>query len=247
MRGNREQQLKRTISRFVSESYDLNYAVLTYNSDLIDYTNISKGLNHDQRVLSIVNNSRPSGGTNFIAPLEKSKELIRLSSYETYYIVLITDGNPNEGSEPSQNFVNRHIYSIPQQNCNNSTAQNPCITIYTLGVDNANSRLLTSISGNSIDQQSENHTLMITANQSQEAFEAIISEIVCRIGPVEPDFYSVFSNTNQLVENEDFVYDNDSSYLKVYDEEPLFLCKKMLEDNVNITLRKKNVEYIVRQ
>ena len=50
----------------------------------------------------------------------KSLNQINNTNYESYYIILISDGSPNEGIESSVNFVNENINSINQNNCVNT-------------------------------------------------------------------------------------------------------------------------------
>ena len=238
MNGNRIAQLKNAVSQFISYDYNLNYSVLLYNENVITISNISKGLSHDQSALSIVNNNQAGGGTNFVKPIEKALELIRNSEHESYYIVLVSDGSPNEGISESLNLVNQRIMSIDNSNCIYSTKENPCITMFTLGVDNANMSALKSLSGNTILNNSEEHSYRISANQTSIAFNAIIEEIMCRIGPVESagDIY-VFDDLQVLEENIDYIYDNQHKILKFYDSEPHNSCTRMIENNSNITIR----------
>jgi len=72
-------------------------------------------------------------------------------------IVLISDGSPNEGIDSSQNFVQNNVLRLNNDACLFTTSQNPCITVYTLGVDNANQRALQSISGNTLSQNPEEY------------------------------------------------------------------------------------------
>ena len=238
MRNNRIRQLKNAFNEFVSRNYDLNYAVVLYNSDIIDYTDISKGLNHDQSAMAAVNNNRIGGGTNFVRPLEKALELINDSNHQSYFIILVSDGSPNEGQSPSERFVQNSIRSIDQSFCILSTFQDPCITIYTLGVDNANQGVLRSLSGNALDNDANNYSFGIDANQTVTAFEAIIAEIVCRIGPITSDesFY-LFDGQNPLIKGEDYIYDPITRIAKVYDIEPNNYCQSIIENNNNLTLR----------
>ena len=238
MNGNRITQLKNAVNQFIDYDYNLSYAVLIYNQNVITTSSISRGLNHDQTAMSIVNNNHSGGGTNFVKPIERALDLIQNSEHETYYIVLVSDGSPNEGINESLNLVNQRIMSIDNSNCVYSTKENPCITMFTLGVDNANMVALKSISGNTISSNSEEHSYRISANQTSIAFNAIIEEIMCRIGPIESDgdIY-VFNNLQVLEENIDYVYDNQHKILKFYDSEPHNSCTRMIENNSNITIR----------
>ena len=238
MQGNRITQLKNSVRQFVNSRFNLSYSVILYNSNVIETSNIGKGLNHDQSVLSIINTRNPGGGTNFVAPLSEALNQINTSNHEVYYILLISDGSPNEGSNPSINFVENNIMSIEDNNCILSTTQDPCITIFTLGVDNADTNTLGSISGNTLSRNTLDYMYTVNANQTTSAFNAIIEEIMCRIGPViANDSLYVFDDLSLLEENIDYVFDNQNKILKFYDEEPFNICTNMLNNNSNIVLR----------
>ena len=238
MNGNRIQQLKDTVTQFINSDFNLSYSVILYNNSIIEKSVIGKSPQHKQSVLSIVNNRNPGGGTNFVAPLQEALTQIQTTNYEAYYILLISDGSPNEGSEPSQLFVQNNIRNINDDNCIYSTISHPCITVYTLGVDNANTNALQSISGNTLNTAANEFSFVVNANQVSAAFNAIIEEIMCRIGPViaEGDL-NVFNDTQILEKGIDYLYDDLYKILKFYDEEPFNICTNMLNSNAQITLR----------
>lgn len=248
MRGNRIRQLKSAVRDFINANYNLSYSVVLYNSNIIGSLNIGKGLNHNQTALSIVNSTSSGGGTNFVIPLQEAVRQIRNTNHEVYYILLISDGSPNEGVNPSNTFVLNNIMNINDDFCLISTSQNPCITIFTLGVDNANTDILKSLSGNAISQDPGNYLYEVSANQTAEAFNAIIEEIMCRIGPVQAsEGLYVFNELDILEENIDYILDNQNKILKFYDEEPFNICTNMLNNNSNITLRWGNPLLVVRE
>ena len=238
MGGNRIVQLRDTVSQFVNSDFNLSYSVILYNSNVIVSSSIGKDQQHKQSVLSMVNNNSPNGGTNFVAPLNKAMEQITQTDYEAYYILLISDGSPNEGIGPSQSFVQNNVMNINDDHCIYSTSVNPCITVYTLGVDNANTNALTSISGNTLNTTPNEFSFVVNANQVTEAFNAIIEEIMCRIGPVIADGdLNVFNGIQILEEGVDYLYDDLYKILKFYDVEPFNICTNMLNNNAQITLR----------
>jgi uncharacterized protein YegL len=238
MSGNRIQQLKNTVTQFINEDYNLSYSAIIYNNSIIEKSSIGKGPQHKQTVLSMVNNTNPDGGTNFVTPLNEAMQQIQSTNYEAYYILLISDGSPNEGSGPSTNFVTNNVLNINDNNCIYTTRQNPCITIYTLGVDNANTSSLHAISGNTLDNNPNNFSFIVNASQVAAAFNAVIEEIMCRIGPVNTSGdFNVFNNITVLEENVDYVYDDTYKIIKFYDEEPFNICTNMLDNNAQITIR----------
>ena len=238
MNGNRITQLKDTVRQFVNSDFNLSYSVVLYNSNVIVSSNIGKDQQHKQSVLSMVNNNSPNGGTNFVSPLNKAIEQISQTNYEAYYILLISDGSPNEGIGPSQNFVENNITNINDNNCIFSTAADPCITVYTLGVDNADTNALTSISGNTLNTAPNEFSFVVNANQVSEAFNSIIEEIMCRVGPIVADGdLNVFNGLQILEEDIDYLYDDLYKIIKFYDAEPFNICTNMLNSNAQITLR----------
>ena len=238
MGGNRIVQLRDTVSQFVNSDFNLSYSVILYNSNIIVSSGIGKDQQHKQSVLSMVNSNSPSGGTNFLAPLDKAMEQITQTDYEAYYVLLISDGSPNEGIGPSQSFVQNNVMNINDDSCIYSTNINPCITIYTLGVDNADTNALSSISGNTLNTAPNEFSFVVNANQVTEAFNSIIEEIMCRIGPVIADNdLNVFNGVQILEEGVDYLYDDLYKILKFYDVEPFNICTNMLNNNAQITLR----------
>lgn len=238
MSGNRIVQLKDSVRQFINSDFNLSYSVILYNSDVIVYSDIGKGQQHKQSVNSMVTNNNPSGGTSFIKPLDKAIQQIAQTDYEAYYVLLISDGSPNEGISASQNFVQSNVMNINDNSCIFSTNTSPCITVYTLGVDNADVNALTSISGNTLNTSPNEFSFTVNANQVSAAFNAIIAEIMCRIGPVIAEGnLNVFNNTQVLEEGIDYLHDNLYKILKFYDTEPFNICTNMLNNNAQITLR----------
>ena len=93
------------------------------------------------------------------------------------------------------------------------------------------------MSGNAINQQDQSYSYTVDANQTIHAFNAIIEEIVCRLGPVDySESLYVFNGSNMLEENVDFIYDDQSKMLKFYDVDPFYVCAEILQDNNNIVI-----------
>ena len=238
MNGNRIIQLKDTVNQFIASSFNLSYSVILYNNNIISFSNINKGQQHDNFVSSIVNSNNPGGGTSFIRPIRKAMEQIQTTNYESYYILLVSDGQPNEGINQSKIYVENNILNISNRNCVYSTRANPCITVYTLGVDDANTGALHTISGNTISTNSSDFSFTVSANQVSLAFKAIIREIMCRVGPVNGNNnIKVFNDTDLLEESIDYVYNEEYKILKFYDEEPFNICSQLLNETAKITLR----------
>lgn len=239
MNGNRIIQLKNTVNQFITSSFNLSYSVILYNNNIISFSNINKGQQHDNFVSNIVNNHNPGGGTNFINPIQKAMEQIQTTNYEAYYILLVSDGQPNEGINQSKTYVENNILSISDRNCVYSTRTNPCITVYTLGVDNANTSALHAISGNAISQDPLEFSYMVNANQTEAAFNSILEEIICRVGPIETNNQKVyvFHEDFPIIEGEDFVFDYDTKIIKFYDFQGRQVCTDIIDGRNNIIIR----------
>ena len=238
MSGNRIVQLKNTVRSFIDSNFNLSFSVILYNNEIIDFTEVDKGNIHNLQSNQIITANNPGGGTNFIKPLRVALDQINNTNYESYYIILISDGSPNEGIESSVRFVDQNINSINQSNCINTTRAAPCITLYTLGVDNADQGSLTRISGNVLDQGSSIYNYVVNSNNVNNAFNAIIEEIVCKIGPVfaTPPI-NIFNGTDILEENEDYSFDIQTKVFKFYNVEPFNVCDEMINNNTSLTLR----------
>lgn len=238
MQGNRIVQLKDAVAQFVNSSFNLSFSVILYNNSVITKTRIDKGLAHENNVLSLVENAQPGGGTNFIAPLREALSQINNSRHEAYYILLISDGSPNEGINQSKNFVQENILSIDDSNCIYSTEGAPCISVYSIGVDNADINALSQISGDTLSTNSGEYVYSVNSNQVTLAFNAIISEIMCRIGPVlSNETLYIFNKDQALTENVDYVFDSLHRVIKFYDSEQSNTCTDMITSNAEITLR----------
>ena len=238
MRGNRIFQLKDTVTQFVNSNFNLSFSVILYNNTIISKTRIDKGPAHKNNVLSLVENSQPGGGTSFIAPLREALSQINNSRHEAYYILLISDGSPNEGIGQSKNFVQDNILSIANVNCVYSTEDQPCVSVYSIGVDNADINSLSQISGNTLSTNVVDYVYSVNSNQVTLAFNAIISEIMCRIGPVlSNETLYIFNKDQPLTENVDYIFDSLHKIIKFYDSELNSTCTDMITSNAEITLR----------
>ena len=105
-------------------------------------------------------------------------------------------------------------------------------------LEDANTGALQSLSGNTLNTTPNEFSFVVNANQVAAAFNAIIEEIMCRIGPVIADGnLNVFNGTQILEEGIDYLYDDLYKILKFYDVEPFNICTNMLNNNAQITLR----------
>ena len=239
MQGNRINQLKKTIEDFIGFNYNINYGVIIYDDRVKEVSNIGKGQVHDNDVLRIINRNNAANGTNFVLPVNTSIDSLLNFNAQAYYIILVSDGKPNENQSLVINLVQQRIRSINPDKCFFVNGENGCISLYTLGVDNADEQLLRRISGNAISQDPLEFSYMVNANQTEAAFNSILEEIICRVGPIETNNQKVyvFHEEFPIVEGEDFVFDYDTKVIKFYDFEGRQVCTDIIEGRNNITIR----------
>jgi uncharacterized protein YegL len=239
MQGNRINQLKKTIEDFIDFNYDINYGIIIYDDRVREVSEIGKGQAHDNNVLRILNRNSANNGTNFVLPVNTAVDSLLNFSAEAYYIILVSDGKPNENQSLVINLVEQRIRSIHADKCLFVNGESGCISLYTLGVDNADEQLLRRISGNAISQDPLEFSYMVNANQTEAAFNSILEEIICRVGPVETNNQKVyvFHEDFPIIEGEDFVFDYDTKIIKFYDFQGRQVCTDIIDGRNNIIIR----------
>jgi uncharacterized protein YegL len=188
MNGNLITQLKNAVEYFVNQKYALDYGIIIYDDNVRKTINISSGDQHDNTVLTTVRNEQPDNSTNFGDPLIRAVDLLKQRvDYQDLFIVLISDGNPNAGPD-AVGVVNNQIRSLDPEACTTGNSNDPCITVYTMGVENANMVLLLSLSGNAATpvNDRDSYRFFATANGTQDTFNTIVEDILCRYGPIDP-------------------------------------------------------------
>ena len=244
MGGERVIQLRNAVSTFVNANYELDYGIVIYDSNVRTQIGINSGANHNQSVLSMINNQAPAGSTNFGDPLLVGINALEARVQNEVFIVLISDGNPNAGPN-ALTIVENQIRSVDPQSCLTHEGEK-CITVYTLGVDNANVGLLQNLSGNAITNPNDRDDFTFIANAAgtQGAFSAIVEDILCRVGPIDPapgpdeqNTINVLVDENPLEIGVDFVYDGSTNSIKLFDEAPNFACTSVLDQGGSVTVR----------
>ena len=238
MRGNRISQLKSAVGHFVSQRYPMDYGVILFSSDIIGTSGIGSGPGHDGTVLAFVNSRDAGGGTQFNGPLQQAARELRRQEGQDLFIILLSDGQPGDGAR-AQSFVNNSIRGVPRATCEGRNNNHKCITIYTLGVDNANLSTLRGLSGNVLNPGAREYNYDASANQVSRAFDHIISNILCRYGPLDPgpkrdeeETLNVFLNERPL-RRRDYSYDRRSKQLQFYDA----ACDQILNGGGGIIIR----------
>lgn len=242
----RASRLKSAVQQFVSSQYEVDYGVILFDSGVRTTIGLGSGANHDQSILSTVNGNSPGGGTQFHNPLQNAVNALNQTDNQHSYIVLVSDGQPGDGSA-AQNFVNNAIRGIDPNICLTRTGNQTCHTVYTLGVDNANMGMLQSLSGNAATAPGDrgNFAFEISAQDTQAAFSAIVDDILCSFGPLEPQpsvedegTINVFLNEQALSRDVDFEYDRSLNAIKLYDaDNGNAACTNALNNGGSITIR----------
>ncbi len=243
--NNRANRLKGAMQEFVNADYEVDYGVILFDSSVRTTIGLGSGAGHNQSVMSTVNGNSPGGGTGFNGPLQNAVNALNQSGNQHSYVVLVSDGVPSDGSA-AQNYVNNVIRGIDPNICLTRSGNDICHTVYTLGVDNANMNMLDSLSGNAATAPAEraNFSFEISAQDTQEAFRAIVDDILCSFGPLEPQpsvdeeaTINVFLNESALERNVDFEYDRNLNAIKLYDANGNQACTNALNNGGSITIR----------
>jgi uncharacterized protein YegL len=243
--NNRANRLKGAMQEFVNANYEVDYGVILFDSSVRTTIGLGSGAGHNQSVMSTVNSNSPGGGTGFNGPLQNAVNALNQSGNQHSYVVLVSDGVPSDGSA-AQNYVNNVIRGIDPNICLTRSGNSICHTVYTLGVDNANMNMLDSLSGNAATAPAErsNFSFEISAQDTQAAFRAIVDDILCSFGPLEPQpsadeegTINVFLNESALERNVDFEYDRNLNAIKLYDANGNQACTNALNNGGSITIR----------
>ena len=243
----RANRLKGAMQDFVSAQYDLDYGVILFDSGVRTTIGLGSGNNHDSSVMGVVNDHQPGGGTNFYGPLRDAVQALNATSNQHSYVVLVSDGQPHDGGD-ARNYVNSVIRNIDPNICTSRSGNQTCHTIYSLGVDGADINMLESLSGNASTPNNGrgDYTFQIAAQDTQLAFRAIVDDILCSFGPLDPqpspedqETINVFLNDTPLVAgaNEDYEYDASLNAVKLYDQGNTQACTNAIENGGSITIR----------
>ena len=241
--GGRIEQLKGAFSTFVGLGYEMDYSLNLYRETLYREQGLSSGVAHDQAAVNLVNsvNPEPGWGTAFAPPLSNALLQLTNAISPELYIILVTDGFPQDGPT-AQGIVDNQIRNVPDIACYQKNLNTPCVTIYSLGVDNADTNMLINLSGNAVTPPDErvNYTYAANATDTAEAFRDILEDILCRYGPFDPpvspdevDTINVFLNEERVEPGVDFSFDPDAQGLKFYND----VCQGIIDGQDAVTIR----------
>lgn len=227
---NKHKKLKDAIKHFIRQGYDLDYGVVLFNHEVIDTVDVGHGDDHDRDVSSTIDRS-PGGRTSFDGPLREAVRSLQRSYNPYSYVVLVSDGLPQDKSD-ARAFVNSAIRGINPQNCVMRSGDPACITLYTLSVDNVDegTDVLESLSGNAATPEHKRRDYLFDVRDpadTEDAFQAILNEILCLYGPLDPvpaedeeDTIKVFVNEDLIPDDgQHYSYDRDANVISLYDVE----------------------------
>ena len=251
--NNRANSLREAVTTFVNQNYELDYGVIIYDSGTRRTIPMGSAQdpNHNQNVLAIINNEIPSGGTGFSGPLTQAIGELLSRTEDELFIVLVSDGQPSDRGDTNA-VINQSIRGIDPVSCVTRQGPDRCITVYTLGVDNADIDFLEGISGNAATLPIELGDFVFEANaaQTEAAFADILADILCRFGPITPaprpeeeHTINIFLNERPLIpvippdEAGDFSYEPSTGSVKLYDNAPNFACTNVIEQGGEVTIR----------
>ena len=113
------------------------------------------------------------GGTEFSQPLDRATQLLTGLENTGYYILFLSDGFPNNGAGPSLNAADR--------------ARNQDVTLFTVNVG-GDAGLLADMAGPPGSPGEAGYFFDVRNNaQFQAVFRSIVGNILCSIGPLNPE------------------------------------------------------------
>lgn len=250
--NNRRGQLINAVKTFISGDFDMDYGVVLFSSNVLQPSvNINRGAGHNADVVRRIDGQPAGGSTNYSAPIGVAANMLRQQDSQELYIIFVSDGFPNEGAEPV-GFVNQNIRNVGAPACINKNGPEKCITIYTLGVEDASFEKMVAISGNAATpaNQRSQYYREARANQVTAAFNEIIANILCKYGPINPaptqkerSNMTVHLNNMVLKTSDDFEYNAATNEIQFFDE----ACDHILENGGNITIRYGEPRLIINQ
>jgi hypothetical protein len=242
MGGSGVQNLREAVLAFLDANYDMDFSLILYDHTILG--ELPMGSTKDavqvQNARNLIGRN-VAGGTSFKLPMEHSyDQLVDVDSPERY-IVMISDGSPNDNGHTS--IVNQ-IRSVDPEHCLNKKAEPACVTVYSLGVGGANINALINISGNAATPPNEraNYTYQATTAQTRQAFDDIVKDILCRyqftepLSPEDVNSIKIFigeEDAEVVMPADNFEYESAGNTLKFYRE----ACDVILAGSEAVTIR----------
>ncbi len=172
MGGEKIRALRSAVTGLLDAQLRVEYGLVMFNSDVIR----TIGVDFDNRQEDIRNAIRRNegGGTNFVSPMRAAIDLLTREENTGYYILFISDGQPNEGRQPGIDQSDR--------------ARARDITVFTLAIggdaDGATLQRMAGPPGAPGDRRY--YYPARDANDLQRTFREIVASILCTVGPLRP-------------------------------------------------------------
>ncbi len=242
--GTRMDSLRSAVSGLISQRLRAEYGLVMFNSGVVNAINIDAD-DQQRDILDAINSRGPGGGTEYGGPIARAADMLVRTENTGWYILFVTDGQPNNGAGPSLRAADQ--------------AKDRDIGIFTLFIGSGGGprNLLIDMSGTRDDPGGPgNDRYFFQAGndaQLQQTFRQIVSSILCSIGPLnpvpDPDFgeLNVFmverdgdevplTRTPNLGDNA-----NALAYNYIRDENKIRLtqrvCDEVLDNGATITAR----------
>ncbi|MGK0362017.1 MAG: hypothetical protein ACI9U2_004337 [Bradymonadia bacterium] len=170
----RYQVLQQVVTNMLNRDLPIHYGLVNYSSDVLD--TVAIGPDNIAQIVNTVNGRGPSGMTNYQAAVDRATQLLQATGSERMNMLFISDGEPTAGGDPVDAA---------------DRARNAGVQIITLNVGGGPGQAdLLKDMGGRIDPPEDyaNPRFYFSAANPaalQEAFDAIVDNAVCTIGPVD--------------------------------------------------------------
>jgi len=170
--------LEDSIEALLNEDLMIDYGAVFYSDDVIHSVPISAAA--PGQIISWMHSHGTYNMTNTSAGIRRARQLLTATDNTGYYILLVSDGEPNNGGGMSG--------ARAQANA----AWNNDISIITLEIRRAGSSVamsnfMTSVSGTPSSRGDPNyHYVAMTASDLIDTFRDIVASIICKVGPLNP-------------------------------------------------------------
>ena len=172
----RYQVLQQVVTNMLNRDYPIDYGLVNYSSNVLDA--IAVGPDNVAQIVNTVNGRGPSGNTNYQAAIDRATQLLQATGSERMNMLFISDGQPSAGGDPVDAA---------------DRARNAGVQIITLNIGggSAQADLLKDMGGRIDPPEDYAHPRFYFSASNpqalQDAFDAIVADALCTIGPVNVD------------------------------------------------------------
>jgi hypothetical protein len=168
----RIQALRAAVTALLDAHLRVEYGLVMFNNAVIRSLPID--FDAQQQDIRDAIGRPEGGGTNYENPMRAAINLLQARPNHGYYILFISDGEPNEGPGPGVAL--------------SDSARAQDITVFTLGVGaDSNFGTLRRMAGPPGHPGDANYAYHAGNDaQLQQTFRQIVSSILCTVGPLQP-------------------------------------------------------------